>query len=158
MSFWSRSLPEVEKRCRRTILSNVKGIIGSNNRFELLLPEKWNGRFVMGGGGGFVGSVQNSAQYSVKLGYATAGTDTGHEWQPGTSAQWAFTNLEAQVNFGFLAVHRTTEVSKAIIRAYYGMDAAFSYFSGCSRGGGQAMMESQRYPNDFDGIVAGARF
>jgi feruloyl esterase len=135
---------------------NVKGIIGGNNRFELLLPERWNGRFVMGGGGGFVGTVQNSARGSVNLGYATVGTDTGHEWEPGTSAEWAYTNLEAQVNFGFLAVHRTAEVAKAIIRAYYGTDATYSYFTGCSRGGGQAMMESQHYPGDFDGIVAGA--
>jgi hypothetical protein len=148
--------PDAKQPARSADYVTVKGIIGGNNRFELLLPERWNGRFVMGGGGGFVGSVQNSARDSVKLGYATVGTDTGHEWQPGTSAEWAYTNLEAQVNFGFLAVHRTAEVAKAIIRAYYGSDATYSYFSGCSRGGGQAMMESQHYPGDFDGIVAGA--
>lgn len=134
----------------------VKGIISGTIRFELLLPNSWNGRFVMGGGGGFVGSVQNGAQGSVNLGYATVGTDTGHEWQPGYSAGWALDNLEAQLNFGYLAVHRTAEVAKSLIRAYYGADAVYSYFSGCSRGGGQAMMEAQRYPKDFDGIVAGA--
>ena len=134
----------------------VKGIIGGNIRFELLLPESWNGRFVMGGGGGFVGSVQNAARGSVNRGYATVGTDTGHESQPGHMAGWALDNVEAQLNFGYLAVHRTAEVAKAIIRAYYGADATWSYFVGCSRGGGQAMMESQRYPKDFDGIVAGA--
>ncbi len=134
----------------------VKGIIGGNIRFELLLPDEWNRRFVMGGGGGFVGTVQNSARDSVKLGYATAGTDTGHEWQPGYQAGWALDNAEARVNFGYLGVHRTAEVSKALIRAYYGSDPAYCYFTGCSRGGGQAMMEAQRFPGDFDGIVAGA--
>jgi feruloyl esterase len=134
----------------------VKGVIGEHIRFELLLPDEWNGRFVMGGGGGFVGSVQNAARDSVKKGYATVGTDTGHQSQPGYMAKWALDNLEAKVNFGHLAVHRTAEVAKAIIRAYYRTDPQKSYFVGCSRGGGQAMMEAQRYPKDFDGIVAGA--
>jgi pimeloyl-ACP methyl ester carboxylesterase len=134
----------------------VKGLIGGNIRFELLLPESWNGRFVMGGGGGFVGTVQNAARGSVNQGYATVGTDTGHEWEPGYMAGWALNNLEAQVDFGYLAVHRTAEVAKAIIRAYYKSDPIHCYFVGCSRGGGQAMMEAQRYPADFEGIVAGA--
>jgi feruloyl esterase len=148
--------PDLQKNPRAVPFVRADGVIGGTIRFELLLPDAWNGRFVMGGGGGFVGSVQNSAQGSVYQGYATVGTDTGHEWQPGTSAEWAYTNLEAQVNFGYLAVHRTAEVAKALIRAYYGSDATYSYFSGCSRGGGQAMMEAQRFPADFDGIVAGA--
>jgi hypothetical protein len=134
----------------------VMGVIGGNIRFELLLPDAWNGRFVMGGGGGFVGTVQNMARDSVNLGYATVGTDTGHESPEGHMAGWARENLEAQVNFGYLAVHRTAEVAKALIRAYYRADESYSYFVGCSRGGGQAMMEAQRYPKDFDGIVAGA--
>jgi feruloyl esterase len=136
--------------------ASVKGVIGDHIRFELLLPDTWNGRFVMGGGGGFVGSAQNSASFAVNLGYATVGTDTGHQSQPGYMAGWALDNLEAKLNFGYLAVHRTAEVAKALIRAYYHTDAARCYFMGCSRGGGQAMMEAQRYPNDFDGIVAGA--
>src|SRR5947209_5622939 len=134
----------------------VKGVIGAHIHFELLLPDGWNGRFLMGGGGGFVGTVQNGARYSVNLGYATVGTDTGHQSEPGYMAGWALDNLEAKVNFGYLAVHRTAEVAKALIRAYYHTDAAYSYFVGCSRGGGQAMMEAQRYPKDFDGVVAGA--
>lgn len=134
----------------------VNGVIGASIRFELLLPEDWNGRFVMGGGGGFVGTVQNSARGSVNRGYATVGTDTGHHSETGYMAEWAIDNLEAKVNFGHLAVHRTAEVAKALIRGYYGADSEHSYFVGCSRGGGQAMMEAQRYPGDFDGIVAGA--
>jgi hypothetical protein len=134
----------------------VDGVIGGNIRFELLLPDSWNGRFVMGGGGGFVGSVQNQARYSANRGYATVGTDTGHQWPAGHMAGWALDNLEAKLNFGYLAVHRTAEVAKALVRSYYGAEAKYCYFTGCSRGGGQAMMEAQRYPNDFDGIVAGA--
>jgi tannase/feruloyl esterase len=133
----------------------VTGVIGTEIRFSLLLPDMWNGKFMMGGGGGYVGSLDNQAQGSVNLGYATAGTDTGHQGGL-TDASWALNNLERQVNFGYLAVHRTAEVSKALIRSYYGANESRSYFSGCSNGGRQALMEAQRFPNDFDGIVAGA--
>src|SRR5712675_3111606 len=119
----------------------VKGTIGGHIQFDLLLPDEWNGRFTMGGGGGFVGTIQNGARGSINQGYATVGTDTGHQWEPGYLAGWALDNLEAKVNFGYLAVHRTAEVAKALIRSYYRADA-----SHCSRGGGQAMMEAQRYP------------
>jgi feruloyl esterase len=110
----------------------------------------------MGGGGGFVGSVQNMAAGRVDEGYATSGTDTGHKTDGLASADWALNDMERQVNFGHLAVHRTAEVSKAIIGNYYGKWPIHSYFVGCSRGGGQAMMEAQRYPEDFDGIISGA--
>ena len=109
--------PDLQKNPHAAAYVEVKGVIGGNIRFELLLPEAWNGRFVMGGGGGFVGTVQNSARDSVNRGYATVGTDTGHEWQPGYMAGWALDNLEAQLNFGYLAVHRTAEVAKALIRS-----------------------------------------
>jgi feruloyl esterase len=133
----------------------VLGVIGGHVRFELLLPDAWNGRFVMGGGGGFVGTIQNAARDSVNRGYATVGTDTGHT-SIGVTATWAHDDPEAKLNFGFLAVHRTAQVAQAITRTYYNADPSYSYFVGCSRGGGQAMMESQRYPGDFDGIVGGA--
>jgi len=133
----------------------VNGVIGTEIRFSLLMPDTWNGKFMMGGGGGYVGTIDNQARASVNAGFATVGTDTGH--QAGlTDASWAVDNFERQVNFGFLAVHRTAEVAKAIVRSYYGADASRSYFAGCSNGGRQAMMEAQRFPDDFDGIVAGA--
>jgi hypothetical protein len=135
----------------------VAGVIGPEIRFELLLPDKWNGKFVMGGGGGFVGSVVNVALMfgALESGYATVGTDTGHQGHP-LDASWALNNLERLVNFGHQAVHRTAVTAKALIKAYYQKEIARSYFTGCSRGGGQALMEAQRYPEDFDGIVAGA--
>ena len=135
----------------------VAGVIGPEIHFELLLPEEWNGKFVMGGGGGFVGSVMNTSLMfgSLQAGYATVGTDTGHQSHP-LDASWAHNNLERLVNFGHQAVHRTAVTAKALIKAHYQNDIARSYFTGCSRGGGQAIMSALRYPEDFDGLVAGA--
>jgi len=133
----------------------VAGVIGTEIKFSLLMPDAWNRKFLMGGGGGFVGSLDNQAQLVVNAGYATVGTDTGHQGFV-TDASWALNNLERQVNFGYVAVHRTAEVAKAILRSYYGSNETRAYFSGCSNGGRQALMEAQRYPDDFDGIVAGA--
>ena len=140
----------------------VTGTIETEINFELLLPDDWNGRFLMGGGGGFVGSVQNQARtlYAhggspLQRGYATAGTDTGHTGS-GIEASWALNHPARQENFGHRAVHLTAEAAKSILVHYYERPADYSYFVGCSRGGGQAMMESQRYPDDFDGIVAAA--
>ena len=131
----------------------VLGRISKEINFELLLPRSWNNRFLMGGGGGFVGSITNQFRYSVDAGFATAGTDTGHEG-PIQSASWALNNMERELNFGRLAVHRTATVSEAIIRVFYCSYPIYSYFLGASRGGGQAMVEAQFYPEDFDGIVA----
>ena len=141
----------------------VRGTIDEEIHFELLLPQAtdWNGKFLMGGGGGYVGSVQNQAlQFAgsesvLSRGFATVGTDTGHRGS-GTDASWALNRPDREVNFGHRAVHVTAETAKTIIRLYYGRDIDYSYFLGCSRGGGQGMMSSQRYPDDFDGIVAGA--
>ena len=136
---------------------NVTGVIGAETGFELLLPGNWNGKFVMGGGAGFVGQIINSAlpYGALQSGYATVGTDAGHSGHP-AAADWAYNNLERLVSFGHQAVHRTAVTSKAIIADYYQKNIERSYFAGCSRGGGQGLMEAQRYPEDFDGIVAGA--
>ena len=93
--------------CRRT-----------RDPFPAAAAYEWNQRFAMGGGGGFVGSIDNQAATTVNAGYATVGTDTGHQALP-FSAAWALNDLERQVNFGHLAVHRVAEVAKAIIAAYY---------------------------------------
>lgn len=154
----NESLPEgVASRSSAATVPHcqVEGVIGSEIRFEVLLPDEWNGKFLMGGGGGFVGSLGNQGRFSVNRGYATAATDTGHQGA-GIRARWAYGMPERRVNYGYLGVHRTTEAAKAIVRAYYGLDAEYSYFYGCSNGGRQAMMSAQRFPNDFDGIVAGA--
>ncbi len=149
------SVPAATTGAVRVPHCKVTGVIGSEIRFALLLPDAWNRRFLMGGGGGYVGRIDNQAEAAVNEGYATVGTDTGHQGGV-TDASWALDNLERQLNFGYLAVHRTAETAKAILRSYYGSAATRSYFSGCSNGGRQALMEAQRYPDDFDGIVAGA--
>jgi feruloyl esterase len=133
----------------------VSGVIGREIRFWVWLPDQWNQRFFQGGAGGFAGGLDNQALGTINDGYATAATDTGHESR-GLTATWAFGNIERQLNYGHLAVHRTTEVAKAIIREYYGTAPVRSYFGGCSNGGRQALMAAQRYPEDFDGIVSGA--
>ena len=154
-------LPDVKINSAETVTTGsahckVLGVIGKEIKFEILLPDNWNNVFIMGGGGGFVGTIQNAARSSVNQGFATSGTDTGHDGTKYPGAGWALNDMERQLNFGHLAVHRTAEVSKSIIQSYYGSRPEYSYFIGCSRGGGQAMMEAQRYPEDFDGIVVGA--
>jgi hypothetical protein len=137
----------------RGVLCRVAGTIGTETHFVALLPDTWNRRFVMGGGGGFVGAVENMGAFSVNRGFATVGTDAGHQAQP-ISAAWALNNRTRLIDYAYEAVHRTAVVSKAIIQAYYGVAPERSYFYGCSNGGREALMEAQRYPDDFDGIVA----
>ena len=136
----------------------VIGVIGTEIGFELRMPDDWNGKFIMGGSGGFAGNFMNAAQDLLNVvadGWATVATDTGHKGNP-AGASWALNNLERQVNFGHLAVHRTAVNSKALIEGYFGSEVDRSLFYGCSRGGGQALMVAQRSPELFDGVYAGA--
>ena len=107
-------MPAAATGAIRAAHCRVNGVIGTEIKFSLLLPDQWNGKFFMGGGGGFVGIVQNSSLATVNAGYATVGTDTGHQGG-GTDASWALNNLERKVNFGYLAIHRTAATAKAII-------------------------------------------
>jgi hypothetical protein len=132
----------------------VTGTIGTEIGFAVWLPESWNGRFLMSGGGGYAGYIPLPGP-GVDRGFAVTTTDTGHR-SDGVDASWALNNLERQLNFAYLATHRTAETAKAIVRQYYGGEAERSYFDGCSTGGRQALMEAQRFPADFDGIIAGA--
>ena len=132
----------------------VTGTIGAEIGFALWLPDAWNGRFMMTGGGGFVGDIPPPGG-GVDRGFAVTSTDTGHR-ADGVDASWALDDLERQINFGYLATHRTALTAKAIVREYYGADPHHAYFNGCSTGGRQALMEAQRFPGDFDGIVSGA--
>ena len=141
----------------------VSGTIDEQIGFELLLPDEWNSKFVMSGGGGFVGTTANTLQLRplpgvptpLDRGYATASTDTGHRGEV-ADASWALDAPEREENFAHRAVHRTAETAKAVIQDYCGKPLTYSYFSGCSRGGGQALISAQRYPDDFDGLISGA--
>ena len=131
----------------------VAATIDEETHIVAMLPDDWNGRFLMGGGGGYVGAVDNQFSSTVNDGYATVGTDAGHTGNPLT-AGWAFGNKRRIEDFAHRAVHHTAETTKALIKAYYGRPADHSYFIGCSNGGREALMEAQRYPADFDGIVS----
>jgi hypothetical protein len=137
----------------------VAGIItpaaDSTIQFEVWLPAAgWNRKLQGVGNGGFAGSMPYSSfGLPLSRGYAVAGTDTGHT---GIDAAWAVGHPAKVIDFGYRAIHETAVQAKAIIRAFYGADPAHSYFSSCSNGGRQGLMEAQRYPQDYDGIIAGA--
>ena len=128
----------------------------SDIRFEVVIPEQWNGRYLQVGNGGFAGVIPERAMLApLGLGYAVAGTDDGHQDVVNTDASWALNHPEKVIDFGYRAIKETTDAAKAIITANKGMAPRYSYFGGCSDGGREALMEAQRYPNDFNGIVAG---
>jgi hypothetical protein len=138
----------------------VQGVIApsadSHIEFEVWLPvSNWNGRYLGAGNGGFAGSIWYPALAAVGLGYAVSSTDTGHKGVA-TDGEWALGHFEKIVDFGYRAIHETAEKSKAIVQAFYGENPQHSYFSGCSNGGRQALIEAQRFPADYDGILAGA--
>ena len=133
----------------------VQGHVDTEIGFEIRLPAAWNGKLYFGGNAGFAGTIPVYPAISSALGrgYATALTDTGHQagMNDGT---WALNNPERQVNFYYRAIHVVNVAAKQIIEAYYGHVPALSYFQGCSNGGRQALIEAQRYPTDFNGIIA----
>lgn len=126
---------------------------------ELWLPATyWNGRFLAVGNGGWAGSIQGygDMQMALRRGYATAGTDTGHTAADGPNGMFALGKPEKLIDFAYRAIHELAEKSKVVIAQAYGEPAQYSYFKGCSTGGRQGLMAAQRYPEDFDGIIAGA--
>ena len=98
---------------------------------------------------------QGELAAAVTAGYAAASTDTGHH-ASGTDASWALGHPQKSIDFGWRAIHETAEKGKAVVAAFYGEAPRHSYFNSCSNGGRQALMEAQRFPADYDGIVAGA--
>jgi len=124
-----------------------------NSEVWLPLASSWNGKLLMEGGGGFVGSINTGGlAYAVHRGYVGASTDTGHT---GGTGEFLL-NADKITDFAYRAVHETAVEAKKIIAAYYGHGPLLSYFEGCSTGGRQGLMSAQRYPAVFDGIVAGA--
>ncbi len=127
----------------------------SEIKIEVWLPAQgWNGKLEGNGNGGWTGSIAPAVLAAgVEHGYASAMTDTGHQ---GGSASFALGHPEKLIDFGYRSTHEMTVAAKAIVRAYYGESPKLSYFTGCSAGGRQGLMEAQRFPDDYDGIVAGA--
>lgn len=130
----------------------------SDIQFEVWLPASgWNGKFQGIGNGGYAGAISYAGLAdALRHGYASASTDTGHRGGGGIDASWALQHPEKTIDFGHRAIHLTTVQGKAITAAFYGSPVKRAYFNSCSNGGRQALMEAQRYPEDYDGIIAGA--
>jgi feruloyl esterase len=132
----------------------------SSIKIEVWMPANgqsgWNGKLQGHGNGGFAGEIgYRQLGIAMYRGHAAAGTDTGHA-AGGTDASWALGHPEKVTDYGYRGIHEMTRVAKAAIKAFYGSDPQHSYFEGCSNGGRQALMEAQRFPDDYDGILAGA--
>lgn len=131
----------------------------SNINVELWLPtDSWNGKFLAVGNGGWAGSIQGyrDMQTALERGYATAATDTGHSEADGPVGMFALGHPEKIVDFAFRALHDMTVKSKRVIDAFYAPALDYAYYKGCSTGGRQGVMAAQRFPGDYDGIIAGA--
>jgi feruloyl esterase len=129
----------------------------SEIKIEVWMPaEHWNGKFQGLGNGGFAGDIDHRLMaIALDRGYATAATDTGHAGSP-IDARWALNHPEKVIDFGYRGIHEMTRVAKTVVHEYYGENPTHSYFGACSNGGRQGLMEAQRYPEDYDGILAGA--
>jgi feruloyl esterase len=140
--------------CR--VAATLRPTKDSEIRIEVWMPEAaaWNGKYEGTGNGGWGGAIdEGEIASAVARGYAAASTDTGHT---GGSASFAMGHPEKLIDFGYRSVHEMTVAAKALIAAFYGKAQELAYFEGCSSGGRQALMEAQRYPEDYDGIIAGS--
>jgi feruloyl esterase len=146
--------PDLELSAHCRIAAVLRPSDDSHIEMELWLPDAWNGKFLAVGNGGWAGSISFSAMASgLASGYAVASNDTGHK---GGSASFAVGHPEKVVDFGWRAMHEMVVHSKRMIAAYYEQPPQLSYYQGCSTGGRQGMIEAQRFPEDFDGLIIGA--
>jgi len=147
----------IPQHCRVKMV--LKPTPDSNINVELWLPtENWNGKFLAIGNGGWAGTIQGfgDMQEALRRGYATAATDTGHTAADGPVGMFALGHPEKIVDFAYRALHDMTVKSKRLIDVFYSKPLDYSYYKGCSTGGRQGVMAAQRYPGDYDGIIAGA--
>ncbi len=166
----ARGTPAMPEHCE--VLGKLNERAGANGQhysiqFRLRLPAAWNGGFFFQGGGGSNGTIGNAAgnmqgqqqKTALELGYAVVSQDSGHDNatnnDPNRNGTQTFGfDEQARADFGYNSYDEVTRAAKALIQAYYGRPAARSYYVGCSEGGREAMMMSQRFPNYFDGILA----
>ncbi len=144
---------ELPSFCR--VAATLAPSTDSDIKIEVWLPvSSWNGKFQAVGNGGWAGVISYPAlAQAVAAGYATASTDTGHA---GNNGSFALGHPEKLIDFGYRAVHEMTLQAKAIVDAYYGASPSLSFWNGCSLGGRQGITEAQRYPSDYDAVIAGA--
>ncbi|HTB17212.1 MAG TPA: tannase/feruloyl esterase family alpha/beta hydrolase [Bryobacteraceae bacterium] len=147
---------DVPAHCR------VTGVLSPEIAFEVSLPAKWNGRFYMIGNGGHAGEAMDDPgrvaqrNAALQLGFAFAQTNTGHDARKEPGATFVMSNPQKAIDYAYRAVHLTAKTTKSITKEYYGKAVARAYWNSCSNGGRQGLIEAQRFPDDFDGIVANA--
>jgi feruloyl esterase len=155
----ARTIPasgDVPEHCR------VSGVLTPEVAFEVDLPSRWNGRFYMIGNGGHAGEGfdeplrTGQRDDAVRLGFVMAMTNTGHDAKKEPQASFVMSNPQKAIDYAYRAVHVTATTAKRLAAQYYAQPVARSYWNSCSNGGRQGLIEAQRYPQDFDGIVANA--
>ncbi len=140
----------------------LDGFIRPEIRFQVNLPTDWNGRYYMHGNGGFAGTQPGDGSRgaardaALKAGFATAYTDTGHDADVFPLGTFAFKDIAAEVDYTYRSIYLTAITGKALVEEYYGQPETYAYWDGCSTGGRQGLVFAQRFPEVFDGIVAGA--
>jgi hypothetical protein len=140
----------------------VTGVLSPEIAFEVSLPSKWNGRFYMIGNGGFAGEAMDDPgrvaqrNAALQLGFAFAQTNTGHDARKEPGGSFVMSNPQKAIDYAYRAVHLTAVTAKDITKHYYGQAILRAYWNSCSNGGRQGMMEAERFPEDFNGIVANA--
>jgi len=141
-------------------LCRVNGFIDPEVGFEIRMPvDGWNGKLLVTGCSNLCGILQiQGMEDALARGYAAATTDMGHRTGDPSDARWAWNNPALETDFGHRATHVTTLAAKEVVASYYGDRPSYSYFRGCSTGGRQALVAAERYPEDYDGIIAGAPF
>ena len=137
----------------------VTGLITPEVAFEVNLPDRWNRRFYMTGNGGLAGDAMDTPNNGDRTGALTNGfvharTNTGHDSRNEPSGSFILSNPQKAIDYAYRAVHVTADMAKKIANEYYGRSITYSYWNSCSNGGRQGLLEAQRYPSDFDGIVA----
>jgi len=138
----------------------VTGLLSPEIAFEVSLPAKWNGRFFMIGNGGLAGEALDDPlrvtqrNQALQLGFAFAQTNTGHDARKEPSGSFVLSNPQKAIDYAYRAVHLTAVTAKDITKEYYGKPVSRAYWNSCSNGGRQGLIEAQRFPRDFDGIIA----
>ena len=140
----------------------VTGLLSPEIAFEVSLPSKWNGRFYMIGNGGHAGEALDDAgrvaqrNAALKLGFAFAQTNTGHDSKKEPGGTFVMSNPQKAIDYAYRAVHLTAATARDITKDYYGKPVSYAYWNSCSNGGRQGLIEAQRFPEDFDGLIANA--
>ncbi len=140
----------------------VTGVLSPEIAFQVNLPSDWNRRFYMIGNGGHAGEALDAANRisqrndALQLGFAFAQTNTGHYSSEEPGASFVLSDPQKAIDYAYRGVHLTAVTAKDVIRDYYGLAPSYSYWNSCSNGGRQGLIEVQRFPEDFDGVVANA--